>query len=355
MLIRCDQREHGVKVVHLHFGKDGGQERFFVNLVGALHARGVEQRIFIRPRRIWRQSIAHVGPIYEGCFHRISLSRFFLAARVRRVLREFHPNAILAWAKRANHLMPAYPEAIRVGRLGDFPLTLEYLRNTDVLVGNVPGIIQRARELGWEGATAVISNFTEARPSVPKDRLALQTPPDAFVVAAAGRFVPRKGFDTLIDAIAQVDGAYLWLIGEGKDERKLQTRVRQLGIADRVRFIAWQKDIVPFVAAADLFVMPSRHEPLGNVILEAWGIGTPVVASRSEGPAWMMNDGMDGLLVDIGDTAGFAGAIRRLRADPALRQRLAAGGRETLARQFSADAITDAYLQLLSSPPPARD
>ena len=217
-----------------------------------------------------------------------------------------------------------------------------------------PGIIKRALDLGWAGGTAVISNFTTAHPGLPKDRLSLQTPPDAFVVAAAGRFVPRKGFDTLIEAMAQIDRAYLWLIGEGKEEGRLRARVGQLGIAERVRFVGWQDDVAPFVAAADVFVMPSRHEPLGNVILEAWGIGTPVVASRSEGPMWMMHDGTDGLLVDIGDAAGLAGALQRLHGDPTLRQRLAAGGRETLARQFSAEAITDAYLRLLSSPPPAR-
>ena len=95
--------------------------------------------------------------------------------------------------------------------------------------------------------------------------------------------------------------------------------------------------------------MASSHEPLGNVILEAWAQGTPVVSSRSEGPQWFMRDGENGLMVDIGDADGFAQAIDRIASDASLGERLAERGHETLMNQFSKQAITDAYLKLFAS------
>jgi glycosyltransferase involved in cell wall biosynthesis len=97
--------------------------------------------------------------------------------------------------------------------------------------------------------------------------------------------------------------------------------------------------------------MSSSHEPLGNVILESWAQGTPVVSTRSEGPQWFMRDGENGLMVDIGDAEGFARAIEQIVADNSLSTRLAERGHETLVGQFSREAITDAYLQLFASKP----
>ncbi len=124
-----------------------------------------------------------------------------------------------------------------------------------------------------------------------------------------------------------------------------------LGITDRVRFLGWQKDTRPFVAAADIFVMPSNHEPLGNVILEAWAQHKPVVSSRSEGPSWFMREGENGLFAEIGDADSFAKAIERLINDPVLAAKVAEGGNATLISQFSEDAVADAYLELFKRKP----
>jgi len=84
------------------------------------------------------------------------------------------------------------------------------------------------------------------------------------------------------------------------------------------------------------------------VCFEGWGAGKPTVAARAEGPSWVMTDERDALMVDCGDDEGLASAIRRLRDDPGLREKLSAGGRETLQTRFSEKAITDAYLELFA-------
>jgi glycosyltransferase involved in cell wall biosynthesis len=164
-----------------------------------------------------------------------------------------------------------------------------------------------------------------------------------------GRFVPRKGFHTLLDAVAKLPGAWLWLAGEGQERQNLEAQARDLGISDRVRFLGWHHDTGPFVAAADAFVMPSSHEPLGNVILEAWSLKVPVVSSRVEGPSFMMTEGKDGLLVDAGDADGFAAALLKLQNSRDLRQALVAGATRTLDTRFSQQAITDQYLRLFAT------
>jgi glycosyltransferase involved in cell wall biosynthesis len=341
-----------MRVVQIHFGKDGGSERFFVTLVNALHERGVDQQFFIRPDRAWRKDIEACGPIHEGVFRRISLSRFRLAARIARVMETFRPDAVLAWAPRASQALPGTADCIRITRLGDYPLRLRYFGNADVIIGNTPGIAARVRELGWPRQTGVISNFTSFEPAAPVSRRDHGTPVDAFLVVAAGRFVRRKGFHTLIEATAKTPGAYLWIIGDGEERANLEALGTRLGLADRLRFLGWQAKPAPYMAAGDVFVMPSSHEPLGNVVLEAWALGVPVVSSRSEGPSWFMTPEADGLMFPVEDGDALAEQLARLRDDAALRATLAAGGRRTLDERFSKRAITDAYLALFAQKPP---
>jgi glycosyltransferase involved in cell wall biosynthesis len=338
-----------MKILHIHFGKDGGAERFFVKLVNGLNRRGVEQEFFIRPDRLWRKEIEPCGRVHEGVHRRLSLSRFALQWRIRQVLKRLKPDAIMAWAPRACQAVPSNPGSLRVGRLGDYPLRLRYFSNIDVLVGNTPDIEKRILDLGWTRRTATVTNFSDVTAADPVDRTSLGVPRDAFLVVGMGRFVHRKGFDVLIEATAKLPGAHLWLIGDGEERANLEAIAAKAGLTERLKFLGWQDKPADFVAASDVLVMPSRHEPLGNVVLEGWSIGTPVISAKSEGPLWMMTDGVDGLLTEIGDVDGLAAALTRLRDDRQFAARLVDGGRATLDARFSETAVVDAYLELFAS------
>jgi glycosyltransferase involved in cell wall biosynthesis len=254
----------------------------------------------------------------------------------------------MAWQLRASRFMPAYKEAFRISRLGDYPEHLGYYTNVETLVCITPDIAAKVREFGWRRDIEVIANFTRATPVAPVARSDMQTPDDAFVVVGMGRFAKRKGFDGVLRAIQRIDGAYLWLVGDGPEREALERLADELGIRDRVRFPGWQTNAYGYLAAGDMFVINSSHEPLGNVCFEGWGAGKPTVSSRAEGPSWVMTHERDALMVDCGDDEGLANAIRRLRDDPELRERLSEGGRETLSTRFSEKAITDAYLDLFA-------
>jgi len=110
--------------------------------------------------------------------------------------------------------------------------------------------------------------------------------------------------------------------------------------------VGWVDDPVHHIAAADAFLMPSRHEPLGNLLLEAWATGVPTVSTRSEGPSWYMRDGIDGLMADIDNDAQIAQALIRLRDNPATAQTCARNAGERLRGFLSEDAVCEAYMQV---------
>lgn len=340
-----------LKVLHLHFGKDGGAERFFVNLVNAFGERGVEQHFIIRPDRGWRSEIEHLGQVTENAGRRFMLSGLILSWKLRTLIREWRPDAIMAWMPRAASFIPNIPGPIKLTRLGDFPRHLDHFRYCDVLVGNIPGIARHCVDLGWSRPMLTISNFPREITPIPVNRALLDTPNDAFVIANAGRFVPRKGFDALIKAAARVPDVWLWLIGEGQECKTLEALAESEGILDRTRFVGWVDEPIHYLAAADVLVMPSRHEPLGNVILEAWRANIPVISTRSEGPSWYMADGENGLLTPIDDIEALANGIQRIQTEPELSKRLCAGGCMQLHEQFSKDRIVDKYLALFSGQP----
>lgn len=338
-----------MKVLHFHFGKDGGAEVFFVHLVRALAERGVEQKIVIRPGRQWKSKIPSSVEVIETHYRTLSIDRIAMPFRMRALVRKWQPDCLLAWMPRAAKLAALVPARFRLARLGDYPKSLQKFLEMDGLVCNTPGIAKCVADLGWKREIKVISNFTSVEKAEPISRQRLDTPDDAFVVSAIGRFVQVKGFDVLVKAAAEVPGAYFWLVGAGEKEAELRSLADGLGISDRVRFVGWQSDPRPFVAASDCFAMPSNHEPLGNVVLEAWAQQIPVVSTRSEGPSWFVQDGTNGLLVDIKDHQGLAAAISRVRNDPDLAASLVANGTQTLEKQFSKSSIVDAYMALFGS------
>jgi glycosyltransferase involved in cell wall biosynthesis len=337
------------KILHLHFGKEGGAERFFVNLARAIRERGMEQRFVIRPHRSWRDEVAACGAIIENHYRRLSLSGLLLTWRVRRLIRAWRPDVIMAWMPRAARLIPNDPAAIKLTRLGDLPRHLRHFRYNDVIVSTAPGVVERCRALGWSRPIRLISNFPRDVAPVPVDRARLDTPRDAFVVCGSGRFTAGKAFDTLVRAVSKVPGAWLWLVGEGEERPRLESLAAEVGIADRTRFTGWVDEPIHYVAASDVLCLPSRHEVLGNVILEGWHAGVPTVSTRSQGPSWLIADGEDGLLCGIDDVDGLAAAIDRIRTDPGLAQHLVENGRAKLAARFTKERILDQYVELFES------
>ena len=337
-----------MRVLHIHFGKEGGAERFFVNLAKAFSQRGVSQKFIIRPNRSWDEDIAALGTVIRNNCSQLSPLTLLLHLQINMLVKKWKPDVVMAWMPRAGRLLRPWPGVVKLARMGDFPNNLKHFGHCDVLVGNVPGIASKCYELGWQKPALTISNFPRPVSPVPVARETMDTPPEAIVVSASGRFVPRKGFDTLIRAVAQLPGVWLWLLGDGQERQSLENLASELGINGRIRFSGWIAEPIHHIAASDIFVMPSRHEPLGNTLLEAWQAGTPSISTRSEGPSWYMRDGIDGLMTEIDSVHEMAAALKKLIENASLRKSVSANAKERLSQMFSESAVVNEYLRVFS-------
>ncbi len=179
-------------------------------------------------------------------------------------------------------------------------------------------------------------------PRVPGDR------PYAF---ALGRLVAKKGFDLLVDAYAALpDEARTFdmaIAGSGPAGEDLARRIAACGLDSRVHLLGRlsRQEVAATMAAAQFFVMPSRLEPFGIVILEAWRAGVAVVASSRGGAPEFVRHARDGLLVDPFDTDALGAALLRLAQDQRLRTQLAIAGRDRVAA-FSWPAVTHRYQEV---------
>src|SRR5205085_2564920 len=133
------------------------------------------------------------------------------------------------------------------------------------------------------------------------------------------------------------------LVGRGSHEQQLQALATELGIADRVTFAGWQDNPWSLMQRASLFVLPSRWEGFGNVVIEAMACGVPVAVSDcSYGPKEIVQNGVNGLVFSVDDATATTRAIDRVLGNPELASRLAAAGKER-ARDFDVPVIVRRY------------
>jgi glycosyltransferase involved in cell wall biosynthesis len=275
------------------------------------------------------------------------LTDFTTRRAFHREIKAFSPHIVLTWMNRASHLCPARVSGhtfTHVARLGGY-YDLKYYRSCDHLIGNTEGIVRYLRGNNWPAAKShYIPNFVSAEPAPAASRSALQTPESAPLVLALGRLHTNKAFDLLLHAATELPEAYIWIAGDGPLKVELQALAQSLGVAERVRFLGWRDDVATLLAAADIFVCPSRIEPLGNVVIEAWAHGAPVVAAAAAGPMSLITPGETGLLVPLEDAAALATSIRTLINNPELAARLAEAGRAAYAEYYTETAIVSRYL-----------
>ncbi len=324
----------------------GGAEAFFERLAVALQRAGETQLLAIRRDDARAERLTRAGcEVIELAFG--GPLDFATKPRLARAIESFRPRVVLSWMSRAASAVEggAY---VHVGRLGGY-YDLKYYRSCDRLVANTRDIERYIVRSGWQAERVhYLPNFADPPSAPAPERSRFDTPRDAPLALAMGRLHRNKGFDILLAAVAKTPLLYLWLAGEGDEKDALARLASSLGIAGRVRFLGWRDDPGALLAASDMLVSPSRHEPLGNVVLEAWAASVPVVASASEGPGALISDGETGLLVPIEDADRLAAALARLAHEPELRARLAKAGRAAWEASFAEERVVALYRDFLA-------
>lgn len=166
------------------------------------------------------------------------------------------------------------------------------------------------------------------------------------IILSAGRLARVKDYPTLLLALRQASqnrDVRLIILGEGSWRKKLEKMARKLGLQEKVSLPGWVSNPYAFMSRASLFVLSSKFEGLGNVLIEAMACGCPCVSTNCpSGPAEILDNGRFGPLVPVGDDSALAAAMERVLDSPPDKEVLM-----TRAQEFSLDASVDNYERLI--------
>lgn len=232
------------------------------------------------------------------------------AARLGYYTAAFRPDLIIAHGNRAGRVcaLPFIGTRHRTVQVLHTPSYKSHLKDVSAAFC-VSGRVREGVESKFPDLRLFdVANFSHLRALPVKSR-----PNARPVIGAMGRLHSIKGFDLLLEAVVELRAAgqpfELRIAGEGPERPALEALTRQLRLEDHVRFCGWAEDPLAFLQDIDLFVVPSRQESFGLVVIEALAAGVPVIASATEGPEEVLRGGQFGALVARENVAGLAQAL----------------------------------------------
>jgi N-acetyl-alpha-D-glucosaminyl L-malate synthase BshA len=369
-----------VNIAIICYASIGGSGVVATELAHALAARGHEVHLVSSdlPFR-WRSGVPGLS------FERVETPAYplfrqpqYLLALTNTIVRLAHrrPVDIVHAHYAVPHATAAFlaDEILKSGLEGRAPRTVTTLHGTDItLVGSDPSFrdvvafsIERshgvtavseslARDtrdaLGVSRAIRVIPNFLDCAayrrlPDGALRRHFCDGSRGEALVLHVSNFRPVKRVGAVLDVFRRITAerhARLVLIGDGPDRAELERHAAATGLSGSVEFVGEQPDVVPWLSAADLFLLPSSQESFGMAALEAMACEVPVVASRVGGLPEVIEDGVTGFLRDADDLDGMAHAALQVLGDPDLRRRLGAAAAEHVRTHFCEDTIVPRY------------
>ena len=334
-----------IKVAQCLAGAEfGGAENFYTRLVSALAEEpGIEQRAFTRDNA-YRVPILREAGVTVDTFRFGSPLNFIDHWRYKKALKAFDPDIVVTYMNRPSGLTPRGNYKL-VCRLGHY-YNLKYYRHADYWVGISKGICQHLIDGGMPREKVhYIPNFADETVVAPLDRNSFDTAGDGPVLLAAGRLHTNKGFDILVQALKGIPDAVLWLAGDGPERSALEQLAADTGVSSRIRFLGWRNDVAQLMRTADLFICPSRHEGLGSIVMESWFNQCPIIATNSQGPGELIEDGVTGLVTPLDDVAALGSAIKQLIDKPRLAEQMVVQAYEHYQRYFSKSVIRQTYAE----------
>jgi glycosyltransferase involved in cell wall biosynthesis len=357
----------------------GGAERVLLTLIGALDRSAYEPVLAALSRTgSYRTHLPDWLRVHD-LERKTRLSFPGLVLRMARVLRRERPDIAVAFTGLANFVLIL---AQWIARADTRIIVTEHINPTQMYTSPEEplGLVKR-KMIRWLYPAAdrviAVSQGVKAdlvgRFGLPQEKIAVVYDPVDLqrvrdlgaqpvdhpwfgsawpVIVSTGRMTPQKDFPTLLRAFALLRRscpARLFLIGDGPEMNRLQDLARELGIAEDTAFMGYQPNPYKYMARAAMFVLPSRFEGFGLVLVEAMALGVPVISTRCpSGPEEILRSGADGLLVPVGDNSRLASAMARLLTKPELRRWFGECGRAR-ALHFAADRIAGLYCDCMAN------
>ncbi len=345
-----------------------GGEKQTLLLVTGLNARGHAAELICPPGSPLEERARAAGVQVRPLRMRGELD-LFAVARLRRLMRsggfevcQMHTSHAHALGVMARGFRPRPFTVVNrrvdfsIHRRGMFGLNrIKYRHGVDRYIAVSHAIREvLVRDGVQEERIEVVHSGVDPLPPPQVDRATLRArlgaAPDDIVVGNIAHFAAHKGQIFLARAFSLLAGRLprvrCVLVGDGEERARVEAEIAQLRVGAAVRLVGFQSDVASYLAAFDLFVMPSLLEGLCTSLLDALLAGLPVIGSRAGGIPEIIRDGETGLLVPPGDAAALAAAIERYVAEPAFARRLAAEGRVTAAESFSVARMVEGTLEV---------
>ena len=331
--------------------KPGGAEAHFLRFCLEMEKRAEIRVIVVVRKKSWlaEQFKKSSLTVYELPFW----GRWDLLTRLRlgQIARQEQVQIAQCWMSRAASLMPRISGTLNLGRLGGY-YALKNFTSMHWLVGATEDLARHIRDHGQAAErTAVIPNFVN--PPQPEDpdtsarlRHQLQLK-DKRVIFTPARLHHVKGLDTALKALSMLPRTYVYILaGQGPEEPNLRQQIAQLQLEDRVHLVGWTDNISQYCQVSEVFLVPSRHEPFGSVLLEAWSHRLPLVSSDSQGATAITRQGDTALIFPKNDAAALSKAILQLAEDKTLANHLVQCGYEEYQQNYTAASVMDGYIAL---------
>ncbi|MEQ1650801.1 MAG: glycosyltransferase [Hyphomicrobiaceae bacterium] len=323
---------------------NGGAETYSTDVMASLHAEGIEQVLVVPRQSIHHERLSALGTKMAPEVLDAPLM-FLQKMRLKKLIASYKPDLVHCWMRRAATLTPMLDVPV-IGWFGGYYEPKHFV-SASYFVGVTKDIVAHQVTHGVAPDRAFyVPTFPTIESALPVERAALDTRPDQRAVLALSRLHEKKGLDVLLKAAVSLPDVVLWIAGDGPLEADLKALAVSLGVADRVRWLGWRTDRGALLAGCDICVMPSRWEPFGTVMLEAWAAERPLVVAAAQGPKATIRDGENGLMVPIDDVAALAQALRRAIDDKPLAQRMVANGLAEYRSTFTREAVTAQMLAL---------
>jgi len=358
-----------VRVLHVEAGMHlyGGAQQVLYLLEG-LAQRGIEN-ILVCPSgsEIARRAAAYAEVVALPMKGDADLG---LIGRLRRVIASHGPDIVHLHSRRGADVLGGVAARLAgvpcvLSRRVDNPESRLWVAIKYRLFNHVITISEGIRQvllhegLAAEKVTCVRSALDPLPWQQTCDRAALRhefrLPDDALVAGMIAQFIPRKGHRHLLAALPELlrdhPDLQLLLFGQGPLVPEIETAIAAQGLAGHVRLAGFRPDLARWLGCLDLVVHPAEMEGLGVSLLQAAAAGVPVIACRAGGMPEVVEDGRTGLLIEPGDVAGLASAMRRLLDDRALRSEMGRHGRARVETRFSPQMMVEGniavYRQML--------
>jgi len=340
-----------IRIVNILLSRgEGGAENYFEKLTSEFQSSGLyEQLIIIGGNERREKRLRELG-CEVVCVDLESIRRSQVKKKVLKHASQFEPQVQMAWMSHSSKKMSRIQGCINVSRIGGY-YKKKYFKTAQQIVINAPHLESYLRRQKMTQDMKIIVNYGDAvNDQVAIDwRKKLGIKGYEKLVVSVGRLVKIKWHNTAIKAIAELpDECHLAIAGSGELEEKLRLLAKDLGVSHRVHFLGWVESMESLFKQADCCLFPTEQEASGSPVVESWKFKTPIIAGRADGPLWLIDEGVNGMLVDHDDYLVASQKVKLVLEDTVFAKKMVDAAYAKYEAEFSKEVILKRWYQYFS-------